>query len=390
VNDLFLEALLQKRKEADTFRQLKVTANMIDFTSNDYFGFNHNKKLKRCIAKQFQKSDENGSGGSRLLSGNNILIEKFERRLAQLYKTEATLLFNSGFAANIGILSTVPQKRDIILFDEECHASLKDGMRLSFAKKTSFKHNNIADLEEKILKIKSTSATLKVNSQNIFLVTEGLYSMSGDNVFTDKMLFLVKDNNLLWIIDEAHSNGIYGKKGRGFIHSKIKDIHSYVFARIFTFGKALGLHGAVIAGSQNLRDYLINNARTFIYTTALPSQSVIALNCHYNYLIKNYRKLQKELFDNITYFKQIAKKLNLNVTKNDSPIQACIIPGVYKNTQRVKQVASYLQSNKIDVRAIVSPTVKEGDERLRICIHSFNKKKEILQLLELLDKALKM
>ena len=311
----------------------------------------------------------NGATGSRLLTGNSIFTLSVENKLATIFKVEATLLFNSGYTANLAVLSSIPQKGDTILYDELSHACIKDGARLSLAKRYSFKHNDLDDLEKKI----------KISTGQLFIVVESIYSMDGDVCPLQEIASLAKKYNAVIILDEAHSTGVIGEGGSGL--ASLQGIEKEIDIRIHTFGKAMGVHGACVCGSQILIDYLINFARPFIYTTALPPHSVLSIACAFDYLA-DQPTLQTQLNKNITLFLEHTKKYTF-ISNNNSSIQSAIIPG----NQSVKSAARKLLENGFDVRPILSPTVPAGKERLRICIHSFNTEEEIVKLCEILGST---
>lgn len=361
-NDSFLEKKLQQRKEQNAFRQLRLSQDKIDFCSNDYLGIVHNNLLNEKINPGLKT----GSTGSRLLTGNYSLIEETEKQIAAFHKAEAALIFNSGYDLNIGLLSSVPQKGDTILYDQLCHASLRDGIRLSFAQNFSFAHNDMNELEKK----------LNASSGNSFIVTESVFSMDGDFCPLEELVSLSKKYNAHLIIDEAHAVAVIGEQGEGL--SQHKNLHNEIFCRIYTFGKACGCHGAVAAGSQQLKDYLINFARSFIYTTALPEHAVAAIQASYNTFpfLHDERKHLQKLID---YFQQSV--LKFDKLRSSTAIQIVIIPG----NDAVKKIAAQLQENNFDVRPILYPTVAAGKERLRIVLHAFNTINEVEQLVKILS-----
>ncbi|MBY0426410.1 MAG: aminotransferase class I/II-fold pyridoxal phosphate-dependent enzyme, partial [Cytophagales bacterium] len=286
------------------------------------------------------------------------------------HQSESALLFNSGYSACFGVLSTIPQKGDTIIYDELSHACIKDGARLSHADKYSFKHNDLDDLNRK----------LSIGSGNKFVVVESIYSMDGDMAPLKDIVAVVQNYGAHLIIDEAHSTGIVGRRGAGL--SVELGIEKDVFVRIHTFGKAMGVHGACVAASQLVRDYLINFCRPFIYTTALSPHSIVSIHQSYIYL-QNHDGVQNDLKEKIrTFLTRIPSELNSIVST--SPIQAVLIPG---NTN-VKKVANGLQANGFDIRPILSPTVPLGKERLRISLHVHNSKTEILGMVDLLNQLI--
>jgi len=361
--DKLLDGRLNQRKADQLFRELKVQAGLIDFCSNDYLGLSRSKQLNELITQQYKDlPTSNGSTGSRLLSGNSDYVEKVEQRLARLFNGESALIFNSGYAANTAVLSALPKKGDTILYDELAHASIKDGARLSLATRFSFRHNDLNDLERKLSK-----ATGKR-----FIVVESIYSMDGDQSPLTELIALAKKYDSSIILDEAHSTGSLGDLGSGLATSL--HIEQDIDVRIYTFGKAMGIHGACAVGSRKLRDYMINFARPFIYTTALPLHALVSINCAFEFLSQHIELqdlLQKKIETYLSASVNVAGK-----KPSKSAIQTVVIPG---NTI-VRAVAHELQNSGFDIRPILSPTVQKGKERLRICLHTFNTDSEILDL----------
>jgi 8-amino-7-oxononanoate synthase len=362
---------LEARKLENAFRTLTVREGMVDFFSNDYIGFARSQELKKAIQQKEQNYSVavcNGSTGSRLLSGNSKLAESVELFLADFFKVERTLLFNSGYSANVGVLSALPQKGDTILYDELIHASLKDGARLSFADRISFRHNDLEDFERKIKKANG----------DIFVVLESIYSMDGDQALLTEIIQLSKKYNACVIVDEAHSTGTCGLIGQGLVLSE--NLNDDVDIRIHTFGKAMGIHGACVAGSSILIDYLINFSRPFIYTTAFSPHSFLSVQAAFERLKASATTIDI-LKNNIQGVSDNLRQYDGYIPSN-SPIQVLKIGG----TDRVKQLATAIQQDGFDVRPILSPTVKKGEERLRFCIHSFNTAEQIDALLASIKK----
>src|SRR4051812_34169388 len=200
-----LEEILIKRKDESRFRSLS-TNKLIDFSSNDYLGLARSGVLKEAINKELKKFPDytNGSTGSRLLSGNSAYAEELEQWIADFHYAEAGLIFNSGYDANLGLFSCIAQRNDTILYDQLSHASIIDGIRLSFAASRAFQHNDLIDLEEK----------LKTAKGNIFVVVESIYSMDGDFAPLKELIELVEKYKAVIIVDEAHATGVFGKQGR--------------------------------------------------------------------------------------------------------------------------------------------------------------------------------
>ncbi|MBI3502857.1 MAG: pyridoxal phosphate-dependent aminotransferase family protein [Bacteroidetes bacterium] len=372
----FLREQLRGRKEKGLLRKLSSENNLIDFTSNDYLGFARSKELKNSLAVELETLNfklETGSTGSRLLTGNSFYAEELEKFIANFHYAETGLFFNSGYDANLGLISSVAKKGDAIFYDELSHASIYDGVRLSKAESFPFSHNNSAHLEERLKYFRRNY------SGNCFVIVESVYSMDGDFSPLKEISELCSSHNAHLIVDEAHATGIFGAKGEG--RCVEFNLQENFFARIHTFGKALGCHGAIVLGSDALKNYLINFARSFIYTTALPIHSLAAIKCAYQLLQKSNETNQLRKL--ITAFKsQMKEKYISGLPESSSPIQSLIIAG----NERVKKISSLIQKDGFDVRPILSPTVPKGKERIRICIHSFNTEVEIFKLTSSLKK----
>jgi 8-amino-7-oxononanoate synthase len=355
---------LQQRQQENALRQLVASDTRIDFTSNDYLGLARSEELFRLIQKKTETLPHcNGATGSRLLSGNTAYTEAVEQKLAKIFKGEAALIFNSGYAANQAVLSCIPQKGDTIIYDELAHACIRDGVRLSLANHFSFRHNDLNDLEKK----------LKQAVGHVFVAVESIYSMDGDICPLEQLIALTEQYNAHLLIDEAHSTGVLGMEGSGFAVSQ--NLHDKVSIRIYTFGKAMGVHGACVVGSKTLIDYLINFARPFIFTTALSPHSIAAIDCSFDFLKENLG-LQKLLQQKRGLFVSLSSERNLTLTKSNTQIQGLILPG----NQFVKTASVKLQAEGFDVRPILSPTVPKGSERLRICLHTYNSDDQIRNL----------
>lgn len=372
-NNHALEKKLQKREEENALRKLTTTHNIIDFCSNDYLGFSKSSELKERYYSYKQKLSDSaymGATGSRLISGNTALIQSLESFIASYHSAEAGLIFNSGYDANLGLLSSVPLRGDTVFYDAHVHASIRDGIRLSYAKAYAFRHNDMAHLEKR----------LKLAKGQTYVVVESVYSMDGDTAPLLDLVNLCEKAGAFLIIDEAHATGVFGNGGRGLVVEK--GLSSRVFARVHTFGKALGVHGGIVLGSDMLRNYLINFARTFIYTTALPFHSYLLIKAAYDLLNESDDEMSM-LHENIAFFKNELTKdsgscLRNHYIESDSPIQCFVFEG----NKNVKQIASRLGAKGFDIKPILSPTVAKGKERIRICLHSFNSKDEIKHLVK--------
>ncbi len=366
VAELFLKQRLNERVENGLFRQLTINSLPFDFCSNDYLGFANSAIFSQMIVEECSQLNnlKNGSSGSRLLSGNHPYTEETEQLIANFHNAQCGLIFNSGYDANVGLLSSVPQRGDTIITDELIHASLIDGARLSYADRFKFKHNDLIDLEIKLKNAKGI----------VYVVIESVYSMDGDIAPIVKISELCNDYSANLIVDEAHATGIFGYKGSGLV-SQLK-LEKFIFARIVTFGKAIGAHGAIILGSNNLRNYLINFAKSFIYTTAAPLHQIAAINCAYQLLSNG--SYEQVIQQKITLYTGLIGGVKLPMIKSESAIQTLL----FNTNEGAKNAENYLKSKNYDVKAILSPSVPKGKERLRICLHTFNSDQEITSLVK--------
>lgn len=425
-----LKEKLLTRTGDKTFRSLPVSNKLIDFSSNDYLGLSRNGRIFERASQLLSEKHivQNGATGSRLLSGNHPLYAELEEKLAEFHQTESALVFNSGYDANIGFFSAVPQRGDIIFYDEYIHASIRDGIKMGNAKSYKFKHNDLGDLtkrcraersrslvgtteqqgqaERKLPKTKLRPSSLLAdrageaegpvpNAAEVYIVTESVFSMDGDSPNLKAFAEFCQENKYHLVVDEAHALGVCGNQGKGLIQEL--GLQGTTFARIVTFGKAMGCHGAAILGSIILKNYLVNFARSLIYTTGLPPHSVATILASYEYLLSTHnennktqgRPLVQYLTEKIAFFNLELETMNpASATGRGKPlfipstsaIHCCIISG----NGRVKKIAEKIQEKGFDVRPILSPTVPEGQERLRICLHTFNTEKEITEVLQLL------
>ncbi len=359
-----IEDKLQQRVKDNAYRTL-VSRDLlkerdngrlwVDFYSNDYLG------LARV---DFEGDFASGSTGSRLISGNLGFTQQLEKRLATFFNQQAGLIFNSGFDANLGIFSSIPQRGDTIIYDELCHASIRDGIRLSFANSFAFKHNDLEHLEQRLQQAKGT----------IYVAVESIYSMDGNEAPLKLIADLCNKYGAFLIVDEAHSGGVFGKKGTGLVSQYQLD--DEVFIKLITFGKAYGSHGAIVLSNQLTVEFLINFARSFIYTTALPLHSLKRIEQVIE-LSKIMDNVRTNLFDLVAYFRTQAQQSGVKTIDSYSPIQSVLISG----NDEVKAIEKQLLLKGFAVKAILSPTVPKGKERIRICLHAHNMKNEVDELL---------
>ena len=374
---IFPKSLSKKFLTAAVQRELfdlEMSKAKIDFFSNDYLGLSTDSLLLEQTERIFFESfPSGGATGSRLISGNHPLYQQLEKLLCDFYEVKSALVFNSGYQANTGLLSAVLHRQDVILYDALSHASIKDGIRLGFAKGFAFQHNNIEDLLKKILLAQKITAKTQ---GNIYVAIETLYSMDGDVASLSKISNICRDHLCYLITDEAHATGIIGENGRGLGYAH----RDKLFAQVHTFGKAIGAHGAAICGDEELKNFLVNFSRPFIYTTALPPHSLARLCAVYQGLISgDFTSNLKCLWKNIDFFIRdvSAKSIAIWVSQNRSPIQTIRL----QDQEKCIELQRHLSLLGFKVKAVFAPTVSKGQERIRICLHSFNTSAEISKLI---------
>lgn len=351
---------MNDRQQSGLFRALTVRSGQIDFCSNDYLGLAKMKYPDDDSSSAWLRPD-NGATGSRLLSGNSDFFMEAEEEIAAFHDAEAALLFNSGYDANLGLLGFLPQKGDTVIYDFLCHASLRDGIRLSKADAFPFIHNDLDSLRHRLARGKG----------KIFVVTESLFSMDGDQAPLTGMVDACLAAGAHLIVDEAHATGVIGEKGAGLC--QMLGLQEKIFARVHTFGKALGCHGAVVVGSGNLKSYLVNFANPLIYSTALSPHTVMTV-------LNGYRRLpmmgaeRRELVRLADAFQ--ALQTGFRKLRSDSPIQGVIVPG----NDNARSLSRLLSENGFDARPILHPTVPKGKERLRITLHAYNTTEKLNRL----------
>ncbi|KAI9260855.1 pyridoxal phosphate-dependent transferase [Helicostylum pulchrum] len=365
-----LESTLTKRRQNSKLRRLVVNSpSHIDFSSNDFLGLARSTRFRsNYLSELTQLPNILGSTGSRLLDGNSSYCQTLEKRVALFHDAETALIFNSGFDANAGLFSTVPQRGDVIIYDELIHASVHEGMRVSrAAKRISFRHSDIVDFE-RVLK----DMVALFPGKNIFVAVETVYSMDGDVAPLIDLVRILrkywpnKENGYL-IVDEAHSTGVYGEKGRGVVHEL--GLQDEMFARLHTFGKALSSNGAAILGSDVLRQYLINYARPLIYSTFMSYSSLASIKCAYDILESGDTvSMQNHVHSIIKRFRETTKLPHGKLLPSTSPIQGVVLG----SNEAVRSLATYLNNKGFNVKPIVFPTVPVGQERVRICLHGHN------------------
>ena len=365
---------LREREMAGLRRSLEPAPNGVDFCSNDYLGLARDRRLRRRIAALAADSDvPQGATGSRLISGNHAGITKLEAQLAEFYSCEAALVFSSGFAANLGLLACLGGVVSTLLCDRLLHASAIDGGRLSGLKRVIFAHNDMRDLGARLGALETGASTA--------IVVETVYSMDGDFAPLDEIAVLAKRHDAAVVVDEAHANGVLGPAGRGGVAAA--GLQEQVLARVVTFGKALGLQGGAVLCSKDLRDYLVNFARSFVFSTGVSPLWAASVQAAYE-LLPQMNAEREQLRGNVSYFRERVAESPWPWLPSESWIQCLRVPGA----RRVTRVAGLLRSRGLAALPIRAPTIPAGEERIRVCLHAHNTKAEIDLLFAAVDAAM--
>lgn len=355
-----MKKLLSKRKQIGNFRSLQLKENIIDFASNDYLGLARSQQLKLAVLSEWETLDCLGSTGSRLLTGNNSYVEDLEKSIAGFHGFETGLIFNCGYMANVGLVSSIVEDKDIFLFDSHIHASLHEGIRIAKAKAFPFRHNDLDHLENRLKQF--------AQKGNTYICIESIYSTDGSIAPLAEIFNLSQKYHVRLIIDEAHTVGIIGNQGKGLVSQL--GLSGKIFAQIVTFGKALGVFGAIVLGNQILKETLVNFAKSFIYTTALPFPSLAAIKCSY------------ALFPGLEAERIHLRELIYFANRSNTPIQ----PIPVTTNQAAHVLVSKMKEEGFDVRALLSPTVQRGKEMIRLTLHAFNSKAQLAHILQLMRK----
>lgn len=371
--DKLITQKLDLLDSAELMRNPVIKDGLVDFSSNDYLGIARNPDVQRKIGDAIAQSGGSGSTGSRLLTGHSQKIDQLEAQVAEFHKGASALLFNSGYDANLGLMTSLGMRNTTIVYDELIHASVHDGIKLAKAESVSFRHNDPAHLEQ----------VLSGLNQPAIVAIESIYSMEGDAAPIEQILAVCEAHNSMLIVDEAHAVGMYGNRGEGRVVEL--GLEDRISVRLITFGKALGCHGAAVICSPQIRLLLINFSRSLIYTTALPDHSVLALKTVYDIMSEEgfNNLITRELFD---VFKQSMKGVSgYDENCSNSQIQTIKLAG----NGAVLSASKQLEVDGFDVRPIRFPSVPKGEERLRICLHEFNTKEQVLGLVKSLKSILK-
>lgn len=382
---------IAKRKQEHLFRARKIMYakdhnqvncdgnKVISFCSNDYLGLAVSEEIIDAIKLNLHQYGF-GAGGAQLVSGYSSIHQKLEIDLANFFKQDRALLFSTGYMANLGVLTTLIVRYDIVLADQLCHASILDGIKFSRVSFRRFRHNDITHLRSLVTKC-NTSRT--GSRATIWIVTEGVFSVNGDISLLHEIATLKREyNNIRIIVDDSHGVGVLGENGRGVI--EYWHVTNEIDLLISSFGKAFGGSGAFVVGSALLIEFLLQFSRPYIYTTALPHVAVAAMIVSME-LISHGKSLREQLEKLIIYFRMQAKVCGLELVNPDvTPIQ----PLLFRDAAIARRIGEVLFARGFWVWAVVPPTVAPNTARLRFSLNVNHTRADIDALLQVLIEIL--
>ncbi len=357
---------LRERSQLRGFAQLQG----VNFCSNDYLGLAEEERLKRAVLEAVEKSARVGGTGSRLLSGHDPVWSELEEEFAAFAGTEAALYFSSGYAANVGLLAAVLGKDDVVFSDALNHASLIDGIRLSGARRVIYPHLNLNVLEKEL-------STHGHETGRKIIVTESVFSMDGDIADVRAMRDLAERQGASLIVDEAHATAVHGPGGAGIVVQA--GLQHEVLAVVHTCGKALASAGGFVCGSRVLRDYLVNHARTLIFSTAMPPYFAEQIRAALKFA-RQMNGQRESLLRRARSFAEVLRSDGWDISGTDSQIIPLIIGG----NDEALAAAECLQQQGFAIRAVRPPTVPVGSARLRLSLTVLIAEKELQRLRECL------
>jgi glycine C-acetyltransferase len=372
----FIEQELRTLKDEHLYRKLRIVQNkgssaiidgrkVLNLNSNDYLGLSRHNSV---ISETTRAIEEISPCSSRLVAGNNSQLLDLESQLAVHRRTESSLVFTSGYTAVIGALSTLANKETVIFSDESNHASIVDACRLSGAKICVFRHNDAEHLRELIQK----------QAKRRIVVTEGIFSVGGDMSNLKEICNIAKEFDALTVVDDAHGDFIYGPGGAG-VPSYFK-VDGLIDLHVSSLSKALGCFGGYVATSEDIREYLINKSRQFIFTSALPAHLCVAANTALNIARKG--NLQEVLFRNVNLFTGLLRKHGFNIGNSRSQI----IPLFIGSEEKAVRFAEMLLENSIFVHPMRFPVVKKGSSVIRISLTASHTKTELITALQIIEE----
>ncbi len=379
----FLEEEIERLKQQGLYRPLRVVESpnepvfvvdgkrVINLSSNNYLGLTTHPKLIEAAIEATRRWGV-GSGAVRTIAGTMSLHEELERRLAAFKHTEAALTFQSGFTANVGVLQSVLKEEDVIISDQLNHASIIDGIRLSKAQRKIFPHKDMDGLEQALKETQSARVRL--------VVTDGVFSMDGDIAPLPEIVDLAERYNAIVMVDDAHASGVLGQNGRGTVNHFGLD--GRVQIQIGTLSKAIGALGGYVAGPQVLRDFLIHQARPFLFSTSHPP-SVVATCIAALDVLETEPQLIDKLWDNTRFFKERLSALGFDTGKSETPITPIIVG----EAEKAMALSDKLFERGVFAQGIGYPTVPHGQARIRTIVSAAHTREQLQQALDAIERS---
>lgn len=368
-----LEAEIQQWKDQGTYRPLtellsaqgaKVTIRgkeVIQLSSNNYLGLTTHPKLKKAALEAVEKYGA-GTGSVRTIAGTFQMHEEFEQKLAKFKHTEAALVFQSGFTANVGVISSILTDQDVVISDELNHASIIDGIRLTKAGRRIYKHADLEDLEKALQETQSARVRL--------VITDGVFSMDGDIAPLPEIVELCEKYDALVMVDDAHASGVLGSNGRGTVDHF--GLNGRVHIQVGTLSKAIGVLGGYVAGPKVLRDYLIHRARPFLFSTSHPPAVTAACSGAIDVLLEEPELIER-LWENARFFKEGLTQLGFETGNSETPVT----PVIVGDDALAMKLSDELFAEGVYAQGIAFPTVAKGKARVRTIVTAVHTKEDL-------------
>lgn len=382
----FLTKYIEDLKKDGVYRELPVNEGpcdaeiilngrkVINLSSNNYLGFANHPRLKNAAIDAIKKYGV-GAGAVRTIVGNMDIHEELDQVIAKFKKEEAALVFQSGFSVNAGVIQAITTDKDIIISDQLNHASIIDGTRLSKANRAVYKHSDMDDLE-RVLK---ESQGLY---ENMLIITDGVFSMDGDIAKLPEIVRLAKLYGALTYVDDAHGSGVLGDRGRGTVDHF--NLHGKVDFIVGTLSKAIGVVGGYVAGSKDMRDWLLHRGRPLLFSTAMMPGAAAAIIEAFN-MLETSSEYTDKLWENARYFKVKLEKLGFDIGHSQTPIT----PVMIGNEAQTMEFSKALLYNGVYVSGIVFPTVPKGTGRIRCMVSALHTKKQLDKAIEIMEQTAK-
>jgi len=379
----FIDGVLASLKENGLFRQLRVldgeqlpTARfdgrtVVNLSSNNYLGLTTHPRLREAALKAIRELGV-GSASVRTIAGTMAIHEELERRLAEFKRTEASIVLQSGFAANLGVIGSILEEGDVVISDELNHASIIDGIRLTKAARKIYAHRDMDSLRQVLEESKDFAKKL--------VITDGIFSMDGDIAPLPGIASLAEEYEAIFMVDDAHSSGVLGQNGRGSIDHF--GLHGRVDIQVGTLSKAIGAMGGYVAGSQRLRELLIHRARPLLFSTSHPPSVAATCIAALDVLLDEPERIER-LWENARYFKESLKALGFNTGQSETPITPVIVG---KGALAMK-LSDRLFEEGVFAQGIGYPTVPEEKSRVRTIVTAVHSGSELDRALEAFEKV---